>query len=576
MDGKLVPARKTEPAAPARRPTPAPRSMGVAGSMTFAAIIVVLFLGGFGAWAALAPLESAAIAPGVLEVSGERKTVQHLEGGIVAKIAIAEGDSVTAGQTLLVLDATQPRAVLAQAAGQRRSAAALEARLVAERDGLDSIDWPEWLRAVDAEAVRATQDRIFAARKASFDSEVAILEQRIAQLHEQAAGFEGQVAAQDRHVALLAEEIDDIRPLVEKGHATRQRLRALEREAAEITGERARNRAQVARMKEAASEVRLQIVRLRNTRRTEVTSELREVEARLADLNQRLTAAQDVLERTRIVAPVAGTVVGLGVFTPGAVIAPGQKLLDIVPLGERLVAGHAVDAVVAREQVYPVGLHHVRAVQIAVLAMLEAYDRVFAQLPIYVLEQRSQEQFRSGAAACNDDPLVPREVRSRKRGGGDALKADGDGAMEDRPCRREAHGAAAALEQPNPDLPLKFRNVAADSGLVDPQFFGGADEACMARGGVERPQGAHAGQRSGGMFQHDGIKIPSRTIPVSRLYNKFAIDSRPIMRFTNRPRFSTNVRRGCHGQGIDSVHRLRLLWTGGGRRARSNDIAGSL
>ena len=264
-------------------------------------------------------------------MSGERKSVQHLEGGIVAKIAIAEGDAIAIGQTLLVLDDTQPSAILAQTSGQHRSAAALEARLVAERDSLESIDWPEWLRTADAEAVRATQERIFIARKASFDSEVAILEQRIAQLHEQAAGFERQIAAQDRHVALLSEEIHDIRPLVGKGHATKQRLRALEREEAEVTGERAHNRAQVARMEEAAGEVRLQIVRLRNARRTEVTSELREVEARLADLNQRLTAAEDVLSRTRILAPVAGTVVGLGVSTPGAVIAPGQKLLDIVP-----------------------------------------------------------------------------------------------------------------------------------------------------------------------------------------------------------------------------------------------------
>ena len=341
MDGKLVPTRETLPAAPLSPPAglaaPSRRPMGVAGSITLAVAVVVLFLGGFAAWAALAPLESAAIAPGALGVSGERKTVQHLEGGIVAGIAVAEGDAVAAGQTLLVLDDTQPRAALAQLEAQRRSAAALEARLIAERDGLDAIVWPAWLRAADADGVRATQERIFAARKASFDNETAILEQRIAQIREQAAGYEGHIAAQDREIALLSEEARDIRPLVEKGHMPKPRLRALEREEAEIAGARARNRAQVARLDQAAGETRLEIVRLGNARLTEVTAELREVEARLADLNERLTAARDVLARTRVVAPVAGTVVGLGVFTRGAVIAPGQRLMDIVPAGERLV-----------------------------------------------------------------------------------------------------------------------------------------------------------------------------------------------------------------------------------------------
>lgn len=321
MSGDLVPRRDTLPAVPAAPPDDrphAPRPMGVARSMAFAGVVVTLFCGGFAAWAALAPLQSAAIAPGVLGVSGERKTVQHLEGGIVAEIEVAEGDAVTTGQTLLVLDDTQPRATLAQLEGQQRSAAALEARLIAERDGLNAIAWPERLRTAGADAVRATQERIFIARKASFDSEAAILKQRIAQLREQTVGYEGQIAAQDRHVALLAEEIRDVRSLVDMGHVPKPRLRALERQETEVAGDRARNRAQVARIEEAAGEARLQIVRLGNARRTEVTGELREVEARLADLNERLTAARDVLARTRIV-------------------APAQRLMDIVPTGDRLV-----------------------------------------------------------------------------------------------------------------------------------------------------------------------------------------------------------------------------------------------
>lgn len=341
MSADLVPVRETLPAKPLPPPAspapPARRPMGVARPMTLAAFVAVLFLGGFMAWAALAPLESAAIAPGTLGVSGERKTVQHLEGGIVAGIAVAEGDAVAAGQTLIVLDDTQPRAALARLESERRSTEALEARLVAERDGLDAIAWPKRLRASADDGVLATQERIFAARKASFDNEIAILDQRVAQIREQAAGYEGHIAAQDREIALLSEEAGTVRSLVEKGLVPKPRLFALEREEAEVTGARARNRAQVARLEQAVGETRLRIVHLGNARMTDVTTELREVESRLADLNERLTAARDVLARTRVAAPVAGTVVGLGVFTRGAVIAPGQELMDIVPAGERLV-----------------------------------------------------------------------------------------------------------------------------------------------------------------------------------------------------------------------------------------------
>ena len=348
MSADLVPVRETLPAKPppptAVPAAPARRPMGVAGPMALAAFVAVLFLGGFMAWAALAPLESAAIAPGTLEVSGERKTVQHLEGGIVAGIAVAEGDAVAAGQTLIILDDTQPRAALARLESERRSTAALEARLVAERDGLDAIAWPERLRDFTDDGVLATQERIFAARKASFDSEIAILDQRVAQIREQVAGYEGHIAAQDREIALLSEEAGTVRALVEKGLVPKPRLFALEREEAEVTGARARNRAQVARLEQAVGETRLRIVHLGNARMTDVTTELREVEARLADLNERLTAARDVLARTRVVAPVAGTVVGLGVFTRGAVIAPGQELMDIVPAGDRLVVEARVAA----------------------------------------------------------------------------------------------------------------------------------------------------------------------------------------------------------------------------------------
>ena len=170
--------------------------------MVFGAAVIALFLGGFGVWTVLAPLESAAIAKGVLSVSGKRKTVQHLEGGIVEDIRVKEGAVVTAGQTLIVLDDTRARASFSLLEAQYRSAAALKARLEAERDGLAQVGYPEWLRqAAGGEATDdflATQDRIFQARAELLDNKRAIYRQRIAQLREETIGLKEEMQAQSR------------------------------------------------------------------------------------------------------------------------------------------------------------------------------------------------------------------------------------------------------------------------------------------------------------------------------------------------------------------------------------------
>ena len=313
------------------------RSMGVGRLMAVGVIVMVLFLGGFSVWATLAPLESAAIAQGVLSVSGKRKTVQHLEGGIVAEILVGEGDTVATGQTLIVLDDTRARASFSLLQGQHRSAAALKARLEAERDGLEDIRYPEWLRQAGADYVLATQDRIFRARAQSLDNQTAIYHQRIAQLREEATGLKEEIEAQDRQIGLLEEELRGIRILVEKNLEGKQRLLALERRKAEVTGRRAQNKARGARVGQWVGETRLLIVGLGNERMNEVVAALREVETQISDLRERLSTARNVLSRTRVTAPVSGTVVDLRVFTRGGVIGQGAALMDIVPAGDKLV-----------------------------------------------------------------------------------------------------------------------------------------------------------------------------------------------------------------------------------------------
>ncbi len=299
------------------------------------------FFGGLVAWSVLAPLDSATVAPGVLAVEGRRKAVEHLEGGIVAETRVAEGDRVDAGQVLVVLDGAETRTTLARLEAQARSAAALKARLEAERDGREAVRYPQDLRAAlaggDVEDVAATQDRIFAARARSLANQTAIYRQRIAQLHEEAAGLAGDAAAQTRRIALLSEEIEGLRGLVAEGYAGKPRLLALEREKAEVEGARAQNRARKARVGQRVGEAELTIGELANARLNEVVAALREVESEEAALRTELAAARAVHRRTRISAPVAGTVVGLKALTRGGVVRAGERLMELVPADGRLV-----------------------------------------------------------------------------------------------------------------------------------------------------------------------------------------------------------------------------------------------
>ena len=335
------------PAVPApiapRPPAADTPGMAVGSSMTAGLVVVALFVGGFGLWTLLARLDSAVIATGVLGVSGERKTVQHLEGGIVADILVAEGDVVAAGQPLIVLDDTQPRATLDLLEGQYRSEAARNARLEAERDGLPAIRWPAALSAaaaVDAATaeVLSTQERIFRTRAVSLANQTAIHQRRMEQLREQRSGLLGEIESQTRQLSLLDEGLFEVRRTVLLGlESKHQRLLDLERQRTGTAGMRARNEAQIGGIDEAIGERELLIVELGNERLTEVAAELRDVETRLSDLRERVAAARDVVARTRVTASVGGTVMGLRVFTRGGVIDPGEALMEIVPTEDWLV-----------------------------------------------------------------------------------------------------------------------------------------------------------------------------------------------------------------------------------------------
>lgn len=318
--------------------------------------IASAFFVGFGGWASLAPLSGAAIASGVVSPEGNRRVVQHLEGGIVRKLLVRDGSIVTAGQPLVKLDANITRAKYDSVLKEYRTNLAKHARLIAERGGADDMVFPadEW-GSKDSDVARemfAAERHLFFTRLESREKQREILEQRIVQLQDQIAGYKAQIASQTRQLSLVREEAKGIRVLVNKGHERKPRLLALQRAEAEIVGARAGNKSAVARALSEIGEVQARIESLDSTHRAEVETQLSEVQAKLAKLREEMRAAVDVLNRTVITAPVSGTVMRMRTHTLGGVITAGEAILEIVPSGEELIINARISPTDV-EQVHP-------------------------------------------------------------------------------------------------------------------------------------------------------------------------------------------------------------------------------
>jgi membrane fusion protein, type I secretion system len=312
-------------------------------------LIVLVVFGGFGTWAMIAPLSSAAHAPGLLAVESYRKTVQHLEGGIVKTIEVRDGQSVEKDQVLLTLEDTQPRAQLEVLRGQYFITQAREARLLAQRDGLGQVRYPvellanrEELRVQEAMRV---QDQTFRVRKSAHEGEISLYEQQIGQLQAKAAGVRSQRASREQLVASFRGELDDYQALLKQGYAEKQKVREFERNLANAEGQLGELVANVAAIDLQVNETKLKILQLHKDLQREVAKELSEVQAQLFELREKMQSVQDTVSRTVIRAPQAGTVLDLQAHTLGAVIKPGAKLLDIVPRGERLVVEAKVSTI---------------------------------------------------------------------------------------------------------------------------------------------------------------------------------------------------------------------------------------
>lgn len=333
----MASSTQSRPKEPAVRKPP----LNLGSSIALGAITILVAFGGFGTWAALAPLSSAAIAPGVVTVDSNHKKVQHLEGGIIKMLLVRDGDTVEAGDVLVQLDETQPQASLAILQTKYDAARALEARLLAERDDAAEIEFADDLLKrrsnPNIAELLSGQETLFEARRNALKGETIILESRIEQLKNDIVGVRAQQKAKEHQIELVEDEARSLRKLLKKGYVGKPRYLELEREVARLEGERGEHISEIAHANTKIGETKLQIIQLRRELQEKVADELRSIQAEILDLKERIRAAQHVLEHIEIRAPVSGSVVGMAVHTVGGVIKAGETVLDIVPAGDRLI-----------------------------------------------------------------------------------------------------------------------------------------------------------------------------------------------------------------------------------------------
>jgi HlyD family type I secretion membrane fusion protein len=333
----LLPSRPAPVALPVLD-LPRPRTRG---PLLLGVAALLVFVGGFGAFSVLVPLSEAAIAPGTIKAEGSRRSIAHLEGGIVRDILVRDGDQVRAGQPLLRLDDVQAMTGRESARAQRWALLAQDSRIAAEIAGAPAIAFPPDLIATDDPRAREAMDGqrvLFASRQASLRSQLQMLEQRILQFQSQGASAEAQIGSQRRQLALLQREENDVQALVRQGLERFPRLLALQRQVASADGTIADLSAQIERARAQVAEAQFQIRQVMDQRLQEASTEGREVRSKLNEAEERLRAASDVSARREILAPEDGTVLNARFFNPGAVVRAGEPVMELVPARDKLIA----------------------------------------------------------------------------------------------------------------------------------------------------------------------------------------------------------------------------------------------
>lgn len=329
------------------------------GPVLFGAAIVFITFGVAGGWAAMAPLDSAVVAPGVVAVENNRRTVQHLEGGIISEILVVDGQHVKEGDVLFRLDTTRAQATETMESQNLLAARVLEARLAAEQADQAEIIIPEDILGLKhlpfvARAIE-DQETQFNERRTSVEGQIDILQSKIGQANIRIDGLNRELDSTREQIGFINEELKGVRQLYDRGLVSAPRLHGLERERARLEGLIGRTTADISGTEAGIGEAELQIRQIRQKRFEGAAEQITEVRRVINELRERLSISSDVLRRTAIIAPRSGTVLNLKVFTVGQVIRSGDTLLEIVPEDEGFIINAHISPMDV-ERVYP-GMH---------------------------------------------------------------------------------------------------------------------------------------------------------------------------------------------------------------------------
>ena len=316
--------------------------------------ILLIGMGAFFFWGFIAPLDQGVPMTGVVTVAGNKKAVQHLSGGTIQKILVKEGDVVKAGQSLVEIDGTQSRSNAETTRIQYFTARSTEARLIAERDGLNDIEFPS--DALDAQSdpriANATdiQRQLFNARRSALRSELAAIDENMSGLHAQNAGLASARDGKARQLLLLREQVSSMRNLARDGYAPRNRLLELERNLAQLEATMLEDTGNLSRGQSQISELKLRRAQRQQDFQKDLRAQLASVQNETEALRSRLAGLDHEVSNTLVRAPVDGMVADVAVFTNGGVVGPGFRMMDIVPLDEPLIVEgqipiHLVDSV---------------------------------------------------------------------------------------------------------------------------------------------------------------------------------------------------------------------------------------
>lgn len=304
-------------------------------------LALAVAFGGGGIWAATAPLSGAALAPGVVVATGQNKIVQHLEGGIIEEIMVNEGQQVERGEILLRLSRATAQANVQRLKKQLNIHRAMQARFRAEQAGKTEITFPEALlqQASDADVadIIETQKSEFTARREELSAEIAVLETRTEAYREEISGLEAQRTSQHQQLALIREELEATKNLLDKGLVPKSKHLALQRKTAELTGNLGQLTSRIARTKQTIAETQQQIIHLKKEKLEGAAAQLRDIQTKLLDVEQRLHAADDEIRRVEVRAPIKGVVVKLHHNTRGGVVSPGDPIMELLPISATLL-----------------------------------------------------------------------------------------------------------------------------------------------------------------------------------------------------------------------------------------------